>query len=165
MRLLAGPGRSLRAAIEASWRLLSTEERSALTVACAFHGPFDVEVGEAAFRDRGVADPLGTLQSLRERSLLQAAYGKPGERRLRVYDTVRAFVAEAVTVDERRRGGRAVSAAMGELAERCLTDAWGPLGTASLREMLAEEANLAGALDALDHVDAKPHVVPKSMST
>ena len=147
MLLLTGAGRSLRASIAASWRLLSGDEQRALGVACAFPAPFGVALGEAACQRLGMPDALGLLQSLRERSLMQLAPGGDGQYRLRVYDSVRAFVAEAGEAGDRQAIEQVIAGAAGAIAQRFVTSPWGPKGMERERELLAEEPNLASVLD------------------
>ncbi|MDB4995130.1 MAG: hypothetical protein JWM74_2562, partial [Myxococcaceae bacterium] len=149
LSLLEGPGRSLRAAIDASWRLLSPDERMTLAACSVIDGPFGVELMEETCRLLHVEAPVRALQSLRERSLLQLVGAHAGERRLRVFDSVRAFVAEALQPEERDRVLHAASAAGGAMARRCLEAAWGPKGPATLRTLLREEKAFEGLITSI----------------
>ena len=61
--------RTLHAAVDWSWELLSGEERSALMQCAAFRGGFDAEAARAVVQLEG--DPLEALQRLCAQSLLQ----------------------------------------------------------------------------------------------
>ncbi|UQA56337.1 ATP-binding protein [Polyangium aurulentum] len=91
--------RTLRDAIDASFRLLAPWEQAALAQVSVFRGGFDLEAAEAvvdlgAFRD---APPLlDVLESLVGRSLLftRAPQGDPFALRFGLYHAIRDFAAE-----------------------------------------------------------------------
>ena len=90
--------RSLRGALEWSWRLLGDEERGALRQISAFEGGFPVEAAEfvLAGADPDAPWPLDALRALRDRSLLYR-YEPPdlqGETWFDLYQGVRDYVLE-----------------------------------------------------------------------
>ncbi len=86
--------RSLEATLESSWELLSREEQQALGALSCFEAPFDVADAEAVIGSAAVA----LLERLQARSFVAPA-GEGG--RLRLLETVRAFVASRMGNAER----------------------------------------------------------------
>ncbi|MBX3275230.1 MAG: AAA family ATPase [Sandaracinaceae bacterium] len=86
-----GPTRheTLRAAIEASWRLLGPEEQRALARISAFRGGFDADAADAVLGAGGI----DLAHALLDRSLLYART-EGGDVRLRTYASVQQFAAE-----------------------------------------------------------------------
>lgn len=87
--------RTLRAAIDWSWDLLSEDERRALSWCGVFRGPFAVEAAEFVLEGED-AWALDLLEGLRERSLIQPhiAPADPVTPRLRLLESVRAYAVE-----------------------------------------------------------------------
>jgi len=85
--------KTLRGAIDWSWRLLSKDEQDALAQAAVFRGGFDLEAAEAVI---GTPNVLDVLQGLREKSLLRVVPtpGLSGELRYGLYESIRAYAAE-----------------------------------------------------------------------
>jgi predicted ATPase len=79
-------------AIDASWELLSAEERSALSQCAVFRGGFTLATAESVL---SVSDPLARIEALRAKSLLYVTPPdeRNGELRFGLYETVRAFAA------------------------------------------------------------------------
>jgi predicted ATPase len=148
--LLEGPDRSLRATIDASWRLLKERERAALRVCAAFRGQFTPALAEAAFRALGIEDGLAQLQRLRERSLLKVVEIDDGERALRLYESIRAFAIEASDEGTSKKALRAVGLSCDSLASQCLDDAYGPQSHVAVRRLRAEEHNLQAFAEGVD---------------
>jgi predicted ATPase/DNA-binding SARP family transcriptional activator len=82
--------RTLRAAIQWSYDLLTPAERALLRCLSVFNAPFDVSAAEAVTDQPGVDDLLGDLV---ERSMVTVAFG-PSGRRFRLLETMREFAAE-----------------------------------------------------------------------
>ena len=103
-RLLTGGGRTtsqrqrtLRAAMDWSYDLLSDDEKGALQGLSVFRGSFDLEAAVAVVGGEDL-DDLGVLDivtGLVEKSLVVAGHGGPGERvRYRLLETIREYSAE-----------------------------------------------------------------------
>ncbi len=124
-------GRSLRAALQASWRLLSPDEAQAAARLSAFpDGWSETTCAE-------LSESLNTLQSLRASSLAVLSEG-----RWRMLETVRAFAQEASPEPDRSL----VSWAF-QLATRAEGDAWGSALGPWLARLGAERQNLDAALE------------------
>jgi len=149
LSFLTAEGRSLRASIARSWSTLTEENRSALAVCAAFQGPFSSDRAEVALRAFGIEDSLAQLQTLREHSLLESHDTVHGERRLRLYDTVRAFVTEAADASVREAAHRAMGRACANLAENVLAHAYGPRSADSMRRLVSEEKQLEAFLQCI----------------
>ncbi|MEZ4298889.1 MAG: hypothetical protein R3B70_28325, partial [Polyangiaceae bacterium] len=89
---------TLAAAIDASWSSLDPDAQSALAQAAVFRGGFSAETAESVIDLSMFPDApplLDLLQALRDRSLLMAAVAHvPGELRLSMLSSVRAFALE-----------------------------------------------------------------------
>lgn len=124
-------GRSLRAALQASWRLLSPDEAQVAARLSAFpDGWSETTCAE-------LSENLDTLQSLRASSLAVLSDG-----RWRMLETVRAFAQEASPEPDRSL----VSWAL-QLATRAESDAWGAALGPWLARLGAERQNLDAALE------------------
>jgi predicted ATPase/class 3 adenylate cyclase len=102
------PGRhaSLRAAIDASWELLSGPEREALRQCTVFRGGFDIEAAEATLRPGDGAEPaLELIQALRDKSLLFTTRTAGGVR-FQLYESVRAYLGTVADPDAEERAAR-----------------------------------------------------------
>jgi predicted ATPase len=151
-----GRHRSLRAAIEWGWELLSPEARDFFAQLSVFRGGWTLEAAEAI---TGRPDALMLLTELCDRSFLQteeaqdAVGGDGGEQmRFRMLETLREFADEQV-------GGDAERAALSErhyqyflrLTERAEPHLYRPDQALWLRRLEAEHDNLraafAGALE------------------
>ncbi|WP_373046720.1 ATP-binding protein [Vulgatibacter sp.] len=91
---------TLREAIEASWRFLSPAQRSALAQLSVFRGGFESEAAAAVVVLDG-ADPLETVRSLYERSLLHLRQLGGGQPRYGLDESVRTFAARQLDPAER----------------------------------------------------------------
>jgi predicted ATPase/DNA-binding SARP family transcriptional activator len=101
-RLLTGRERStvsrhrtLRAAIDWSYDLLSAREQSALAYLSVFPQSFDLEAAEAVMadgaEDEGFIDSLDVLWRLVDKSLVVVLPGEHGSRRYRLLETIRQY--------------------------------------------------------------------------
>ena len=104
--------RTLRGAIDSSWELLRPWERAALRQCSVFAGGFSFEAAEAILDP--AADPdappqLDVLQALCEKSLLRTyePAETPGQTRLGLYESIRAYAAEALGETDEARAVRA----------------------------------------------------------
>ena len=103
--------RTLRAAIESSFRVLAPEERAALAQTTVFRGGFDLEAAEAVLSIRAPDAPdasdasiLDVLQSLREKSLLCIdASDREHGLRFRHLESIRAFGWEELVASTKDR--------------------------------------------------------------
>lgn len=129
---------TLRGAIDASWQLLSEDEREALARAAVFRGGFTLDAAEAVIG----SGALDVVQSLRDRSLLRAP--EPG--RFDLYLSVRAFASEQLS--ERPTRGNAEERhrryylALGEAEARGVSEE----GT-KLDRLFAERNNLLAVFE------------------
>lgn len=119
----AGRHRTLRDAVEASWRLLGEDDRRVLSACAVFRGGFWLEQAEALLSPMPAPAFLDAVQSLLERSLLQAADVPevPGEPRFSMLMSVRAFAEEALGERRdavRRRHAEVLAGLAGALARR-----------------------------------------------
>lgn len=85
--------RTLRGALDWSWRMLGGEEQVALAEISVFRGGFTLAAAEATL-SCGAANVLPTLRSLHRRALVQARRTEGGEVRYSLLFEVRAFAAE-----------------------------------------------------------------------
>jgi predicted ATPase len=91
--------RTVRAAVDWSWRLLLPWEKSALTQCAVFRGAFSLQAAEAVIdvsSFAGAPPPVDVVQVLREKSLLRAFQppGLAGEVRFALYETIRDYACE-----------------------------------------------------------------------
>ncbi|TMR94767.1 BTAD domain-containing putative transcriptional regulator [Nonomuraea basaltis] len=82
--------RTLRAAIQWSYDLLTPAEKTLFQRLSVFNAPFDLSAAEAVSDEQDVDDLLGDLV---ERSMVTVAFG-PSGRRFRLLETMRQFAAE-----------------------------------------------------------------------
>ncbi|MBI1945789.1 MAG: AAA family ATPase [Deltaproteobacteria bacterium] len=142
---------SLRAALEASWSLLSTDEQATLACLGAFPASFTLEAAEAIVMLPGTTAALDAIQSLVDKSLVRApAAGSAG--RLALLGSVAELAREQLEAS-----GQVVAAASrhaswfaAQALER--TEAFDHTGdAAALRWLVEERDNLsAAARSALD---------------
>ena len=96
--------RSLRAALESSWDLLTEGEQAVLAQCSVFHGGFDVDGAEGVVTQGESATGeaiIDILQRLRERSLLAVALDRP--LRFKLYQGVHEFASERLAACDQRR--------------------------------------------------------------
>jgi predicted ATPase len=86
--------RTLRTAIDWSYKLLDPAEQQLLDRLSVFARDATIEAVEAVCAEPGDADVLETLSSLLEKSLLVSTVSDDGEPRLQLLNTVRVFAAE-----------------------------------------------------------------------
>jgi predicted ATPase len=91
--------RTMRAAIDWSWRLLEPWEQATLCQCTVFHGGFTVDAAEAVVdlsRFEGAPPVLDAVQRLRDKSLVYAQSSRelPSEVRLGLYESIREYAAE-----------------------------------------------------------------------
>ncbi len=91
--------RTLRGAIDWSWRLLSSEEQAVLAACSVFRGGFTLEAVAWVYDadgDEGSLAILDVVQSLRNKSLVRAhsCGHAPAESRLDLLETIRSFAAQ-----------------------------------------------------------------------
>jgi non-specific serine/threonine protein kinase len=138
--------RTLQAALEWSWRLLSTEEQALLRRVSVFVGGWTLEAAEAVCRSDepgadSVADVLGRLVS----KSLVVAEQRDLAVRYRLLETVRSFAETQLAVaDERVELQRAHALYLVDLAERSPAEALDPSQIALLKP---EEDNIRAALE------------------
>lgn len=103
--LSSGPERSMRAAIRASWDLLSVPEKHTLAQATVFPGRFSLAEAE------GVVDPgdgwfVDVLQALVDKHVVERTEPQlvPGGRRFGLSNAVRAWVEEQLLTEPEWRG-------------------------------------------------------------
>jgi predicted ATPase/Tfp pilus assembly protein PilF len=93
---------TLRAAIDWSWELLSSAERSGMSQCSIFRGGFSLDAAEAVVLLDGDEDVLDVLESLHRKSMIRtervASMG--GELSFVIYESIREYAAEHVDQDE-----------------------------------------------------------------
>jgi predicted ATPase len=112
--------RSIRAALQVSWQLLSEQGQRALSELSVFRAAFDLEAAEAVL-SRGCASALDVLDDLQDRSLLRAYPAGP-RARYQNYRTVRAFAAVHLDDSSRESVERRHADWVIERAERAALD-------------------------------------------
>jgi predicted ATPase/DNA-binding SARP family transcriptional activator/predicted negative regulator of RcsB-dependent stress response len=131
--------RSIRAAFEHSWTMLTGDERRILRRLSVFRGGFD---GEAAGTVAGAT--LGDLRRLRDKSLLQV--GEAG--RYDLHPLIRAYAAERLAQrgenEEATRAHLAYFMGMAEAGEQALK---GPDQLVWVRRLEADHANILAVLN------------------
>ncbi|MFD5813466.1 ATP-binding protein [Streptomyces sp. NPDC127038] len=145
--------RSLRAAIDWSYRRLSRAERSAFRQLAVLPGSFDADTAEAVVDvrspDRTVPPTLFLLASLEAKSLLVARPGSGSDRRLAMTGSIRAFALDRLAESEEARGAEArLVAVMAKLALPYAEA--GLLPGRSLVGLVEESANLSAAAALLE---------------
>ncbi|MDP3273884.1 MAG: hypothetical protein Q8Q09_01725 [Deltaproteobacteria bacterium] len=89
---------SLRAAIDGSWALLSTQQQQAFASCSVFRGGFDLAAARAVL----APDPLSAdlaLQALLDRSLVQTHTDALGRPRFALLDTLRTYASQQLASD------------------------------------------------------------------
>lgn len=137
------PGRhgSLYRALALTWELLSPAEQEALTKVSVFLGGFSLEAAEAILGD--AKDPLGLLDELRSKALLQLEEAEPP--RFAPYESVREFA--LLQLDEERKEEiiRLHVAFFREEGERHAARIDGPGAPDAIRWLALERENLLAA--------------------
>ncbi|MDP9257877.1 MAG: AAA family ATPase [Actinomycetota bacterium] len=139
--------RTMRATLDWSYDLLSTDERSLLARLSVFAGACTIEGAEAVLDpdDEFTFEVIDGLTSLAEKSLLQPVAG--AEPRLAMLQTIREYALERLEEGddaERMRLGHAdFFVSQAETAQRQLR---GPEQETWFRSLLAEQDNLRAAL-------------------
>ncbi len=140
--------RTLRAALDWSWDLLDDDEQRTLASCGAFRGGFDADAVDAVV-DIGVDAtmwPLDVVEGLRAKSLITAAEppDRPGELRLGLLESVRAYAAARLDDDPELRAVVHARHRDHYLArgEALLADLVGPDPVTARRALAAEIDNL-----------------------
>ncbi len=135
--------RTLRGALDWSWRLLDTGEQAALAQCGVFRGGFTLAAAEAVIAGTPV---LAALRSLRRRSLLQVSPAGDGEVRYHLLAEVREYAGERLGAsgDESAVRARHATYYM-DAGARWGGAAQGPDGAAALRRLGTEQENLLAA--------------------
>lgn len=94
--------RTLEAAVEWSWRLLTEAEQETLSACAVFRGGFSLAAVEAVVAESTSAPAIDTLQSLVDKSLILGVEVAPGRLRFQLYAFVREY-ADARLRDEPAR--------------------------------------------------------------
>ena len=138
--------RTLSAAIEWSYDLLSREEQALFTSLAVFVGGFTLEGAAAVAGDHGL-DVTDGVESLLNNHLLRTERMAGGEPRFGMLETIREFALERLA---ERGDGEAVQRRHAELyaslAERADPALFGPQQLSWLERLDAELANIRGAL-------------------
>lgn len=106
--------RSLRAAVEGSYRLLSEKERLLFARLAVFAGGWDLEAAQAVCG----GDAFLVLAALRDASLVVTEQDSEGLPRFRLLETLREFAAEQLTGEERLETERSYIVYYRTLAEQ-----------------------------------------------
>ncbi len=138
--------RTLRAAIEWSYDLLTEDEQSLFTSLAVFVGGFTLEGAEAIAGDIDV-DVLDGVESLLNNNLLRTERIAGGEPRFGMLETIREYALERLA---ERGDGEAVQRRHANfyvlLAEKADPGLFGPQQLSWLERLDAEFANICGAL-------------------
>ncbi|HLM72337.1 MAG TPA: AAA family ATPase, partial [Polyangiaceae bacterium] len=146
--------RTLRDAIDASYRLLEPWEQSALAQLSAFRGGFSLEAAEAVVdlsASPGAPPLLDVIESLAGKSLVFARppEGYPDEVRFGLYLSIRDYAESRLDERERERergGARAAhlrhAAYFLEIGKRLSEAAEGPDGAPHIQRLALERENL-----------------------
>jgi predicted ATPase len=149
---VAARHRTLQAAIEWSWALLSDEDRRALAVVSAFAGGFDAPAAEALLG----ADALARIEALVDQSLI-AIQRRDGAPRMRCYETIRSFAVDRLA--ERPDAIDVEHAHARHYVERCealAREVDGHDGVRARAELVLEAPNLAAAIERLLGAQKRP---------
>jgi len=146
----SGPGadkeprqRSLRAALEWSWRLLSPSQQRFIAACSVFHGGWTIE---AARQVCEATDARERLEALVTDSLVVSTPTAEGTTRFRMLETVRAFAQEQLSPDEQTALRSRHLAVFLEAAQHA---------AGHVAALQPEADNLLAALHtAIDHADA-----------
>jgi predicted ATPase/DNA-binding SARP family transcriptional activator len=137
--------RSLSAALDWSWRLLTERQRRLLSQVSVFRGGWTSETAESVCED---PDALSLLADLHEASLVMATETESGETRYGLLETVRQYASERLrdSGEEERTRSRHIAhfLAMAEEGEQELL---GPDQKVWLERLEIEHDNLRTALD------------------
>ena len=138
--------RTLRAAIEWSYDLLTEEEQSLFTSLAVFVGGFTLDGAEAVAGDLEL-DVLDGVESLLNNNLLRTERMAGGEPRFGMLETIREYALERLA---ERGDGEAVRRRHADfyvlLAEKADPALFGPQQLSWLERLDAELANIRGAL-------------------
>jgi predicted ATPase len=142
--------RTVRGALNWSWRLLSGAEQRALAQCSVFHGGFTIAAAEATLIGEPLALPtVAVLRTLHRRSLVQSRVTDGGEVRCSLLFAVRELAAEHLARDPRLGDGAELRARhatyFAHVAERWAARAAGPDGKEMLRQLAIERDNLLSA--------------------
>ena len=156
LQFLAGGARDLparlqtmRAAIGWSFSLLTASERTLFRRLGVFAGGWTAEAAEAVGdADARLGVPvLDLLESLRNKSLLQAGRPLPNEARFRMLETIRAYALESLqTSGEGEAIRRQHATFFLQLTEQARSGLAGPLHASWLARLEAEHGNIRAAL-------------------
>ena len=130
--------RTLRAAIDGSWNLLTPDEQYTFAQCSVFRGAFDLEAVTEIVETGASQSAIEAMQSLREKSLLLRAGHHP-EARFALYISLREYAGEKLAADPDARA-------------RCL--ARHAAFYVRRGETLAAAAESVGAREALDRLSA-----------
>jgi predicted ATPase/class 3 adenylate cyclase len=153
---------TLRAAVDWSYSLLGSVERSVFDRLAVFAGTFDVSAAEAVVAGEGIEgwDVIDALGGLVAKSTVTAEEGAGGAMRYQLLETMRQYALERLEeggdVDAWRRRHAAHYA---DIAEQLSTGMRGPQELAARVQLLMEVDNVRAAviwgLDAVDDADSE----------
>jgi predicted ATPase len=148
---------TMRATLDASWELLSHDERDVLAQASVFAGPFAIDAAEEVLvlPSPGRPSPpelLDVLESLLKKSLLvRDDAPSRGRARLRMFETVRAWAAAKLAATGAEAETRARHARFHvEEAERWAARSYGEEGVCALDALQELFPELRAAFDATE---------------
>ena len=134
--------RSLRAALEWSAHLLTSEQGRFFAKLSVFRGGWTLDAAAAVCETSGA---LAALEQLRERSLITADEAS-GEMRFRMLESLREFGEEQLTPAEKQALTRRHADYFGQIAEQRARLWYGPQQNQALEALTADYDNLRAAL-------------------
>jgi predicted ATPase/class 3 adenylate cyclase len=138
--------RTLAAAVQWSYGLLTELERSLLRSASVFVGGFSLDAAKAVCRGGDGLDVVGTLAALMDKSLVRSTVGA-GSPRFSMLEAIRSFgLARLTEAGEEHRIRRAHAEYFTAMPRAESSSFRGPDGYAAMKRLTMEEANIATAL-------------------
>lgn len=139
--------RTLSAAVDWSYELLTPFEQSVLRAASVFVGGFSLDAMRAVWSAAGDEDPATALESLIDKSLVRSTVDA-GRIRCSMLETIRAFCQRRLDeVGETDRARRAHAEYFTEMIERSSDGLVGHEAYATIGRLADERGNIAAAME------------------
>ncbi|WP_158580060.1 ATP-binding protein [Geodermatophilus marinus] len=142
--------RTMRRTLEWSHDLLGDGEKVLFARLAVFAGSFSLSAAESVCGDRRVPDPVDTVGSLVDKSLVRLEHPASGEPRLALLDTVREFASERLVASGEAERVRAAHAEFFRaLASRIRSRERESLHASTAGDFVADAANFDAAMRTL----------------